>query len=123
MTLENCLIRCLLLWSEWFAPCPSPRPTQAGQSILRPAQEVLQPDPPYPLLPPQIYDHAAHRGGAERLHINSNLRLNQRLVCRVEVDPHGAEPAPAACWSDHPVAHATDERFPRDPVAACLQPV
>jgi hypothetical protein len=45
------------------------RRTQVRQPVLGLGQEVLQRDPPDPLLLPQGDEHAAHDGGAERLSV------------------------------------------------------
>ncbi len=92
-----------------LVPCPSPRRAQARLRILGPGEEVLQRDPPDPLLLSQIHDHAAPDGGSERLHVDADLCLDQRPVCRLEVDPHAVDLVPATGGLEHPVTHTTDE--------------
>jgi hypothetical protein len=47
-----------------------------------------------------------------------SLSLDHGLLCRLGVDLHGADPAPAAGGLDHPLAQPAGERLPQYPVAA-----
>src|SRR5882724_781542 len=67
-------------------------------------------------------EHTSHYGGPERFHIDTNLRLDDCLLCPLEMDPHITELTPAAGGLDHPMAHSACEHLPRHPVAARQQP-
>jgi hypothetical protein len=96
------------------------RPDSPSSGLVRKSSSVTRHTL---LLSSQAHEHAAHHGGAKRLHAHPNLRLDKRLFCRLEMDLHAAELAPAAGGLHHSVAHATDERLPRDPIAAREQPM
>jgi hypothetical protein len=77
-------------------------PDEAIRAVYRPAtlprleHEVLQSDAPLALLPPQMEEHGPVHGGPQRLHVDPECDLHERVLWAQQMDRRRTDLPPTA---------------------------